>query len=262
MCRDCRKRYAGWAKLTVRERLARMRRKPRTGDGYHVALVMASGNRKTGRMPVSTTDMRSCPDACPFKNHGCYAEFGKVRMHWSVVPKRGTSWTRFCARILALPSGTLWRHNEAGDLPGRGDRLDGSALMRLVDANRGKRGFTFTHQPMLGNPRAGDRAWVRIANRNGFTINLSANNLRQADELAALDIGPVAVVLPSGAPDRLKTPQGRDVIVCLNETKQLTCLECQLCAVATRKAIVGFRAHGQAKAIVSELVTLRTRKSA
>jgi hypothetical protein len=102
---------------------------------------------------------------------------------------------------------------------------------------------------------------IYLANCEGFTINLSANSLRHADELAALKIAPVAVVVAEDAPAKFKTPEGRDVVVCLNETQRLTCLECQLCAVPTRKSIVGFRAHGQAKALVSQLVTLRLKKA-
>ncbi len=264
-CRDCRKRYSGWEKLSPRERLARMRKKPRTGNGYFVALVISSGNRKTGRMPVSMTDQKSCPTSCTFQNAGCYAEFGKTRSHWQTVPKRGKPFVHFLADVRALPPDQIWRHNEAGDLPGKGDYLDIPMLEALVAANAGRRGFTFTHKPVLpGIGQAGlksTRDAIYLANREGFTINLSANSLAHADELADLGIGPVAVVLDESAPDRLTTPAGRDVVVCLNETRGLTCLECQLCAVASRKSIVGFRAHGQAKAIVSGLVTLRLKKA-
>jgi hypothetical protein len=72
-----------------------MRKKPRNGNGYTVHLVASSANRKTGRMPVSTTDQLSCPDACMFKDAGCYAEFGKGRAHWQNVPKRGAPWAKF-----------------------------------------------------------------------------------------------------------------------------------------------------------------------
>lgn len=257
-CRDCRKHYQGWDRLSLKERLSRMRKKPRGGNGYTVHLVLDSRNRKTGRMPVSTTDQRSCPDACVFKDAGCYAEFGKMRAHWQKVPERGVRFSQFLQQVRALPPGIIWRHNEAGDLPGIGDRLDATAVKRLAIANDGRRGFTFTHKPMKLKSA---RQAVDFANRQGFTINLSANSLKHADELARLGIAPVAVVLPENSPDKLTTPEGRSVIVCLNETKRLTCLECQLCAVSTRKSIVGFRAHGQAKAIVTQLVTLRLKKA-
>jgi hypothetical protein len=162
-----------------------------------------------------------------------------------------------------------------GDLPGAGDAIDPIALSKLVLANKGKRGFTFSHCPVLtsraprGNQSHQERALWVVSNRRaiaravrgGFVINLSADNLEQADTLAALGIAPVTTVVPTDYPDTpTKTPGGRTVIVCLNETKGLTCAECRLCAVADRKSIVGFRAHGQSKAIVSEIV--RTKRTA
>lgn len=83
------------------------------------------------------------------------------------------------------------RHNQAGDLPGKGGEIDAEAL-QLVEANQGKRGFTYTHKPMT----AANMAAVKAANDSGFTVNLSANNLTHADELAALAIAPVVTVLP------------------------------------------------------------------
>ena len=255
-CQAGRDRYRGWETLNVAQRRARMKPKPRTGIGFMVTFVRRSGNRKTGPMPVSMTDMESCPTSCPLRDQGCYAEFGKLRFHWERVATRGMSWRAFCAEVSQLPSGTLWRHNESGDLPGRGDALALDALRQLVRANgrAGARGFTFTHKP-LRDPD--ERRAIRTANDEGFTINLSANSLAHADELADLRIGPVAVVLPSDAPMHLSTPAGRAVVTCLAETQGLTCSSCELCSKADRHSVVGFRAHGQAKAIVSDLVTLR-----
>lgn len=254
-CIECRNRYSGWENLSPAERLARMKPKPRPGIGFMAALVLDSKNRKLGGIPSSMTDMASCPPSCALRDKGCYAEFGKSRYHWErVAGVRGRSWSEFCEQVMGLPEGQLWRHNEAGDLPGRGDELDVRALDQLVRANRGRRGFTFTHKPLR---TARELAAIEKANAAGFTINLSADSLDHADERAELNIGPVAVVLPMNATPRVTTPAGRDVIVCLNQTRGLTCVECGLCAVPTRRSIVGFRAHGQAKELVSNLVQLR-----
>ena len=116
-----------WSSLTLKEQLALGRKSkiPRAGgDGYTVRLVYESPNRKTGPIPVSMTDMQSCPPSCSLRSMGCYAEHGHVAMHWRRVARIGEPWPVFCARIAALPPGTSWRHNEAGDLPGYGDTLD------------------------------------------------------------------------------------------------------------------------------------------
>lgn len=259
-CIECRDRYAGWQDLTLDERLARKAPRRETGNGYFVSLTMVSHNRKTGAMPVSMTDTMSCPDACVFRGQGCYAEESKLRLHWLTVPERGMAWPDFVATVRRFTRGTFWRHNEAGDLPGKGDPIDRVAFMALVTANQraGAHAFTFTHKPLR---TAADRAIIRKANASGFTVNLSADNLRDADRLADLACGPVAVVVPVDEHRRLRTPKGRHVVMCPNETHGLTCIECRLCAHPGRKAVVGFRAHGKAKQMVSQLVQLR-RKAA
>ena len=179
-----------------------------------------------------------------------------MRFWWEDTAKNGLTWSAFCATVAKLAVNTLWRHNEAGDLPGLGDDLDVSALQALVDANRGKRGFTFTHKPLRAEA---EREAIKKANASGFIINLSSTSLRDADRLADLEIGPVTVVLATDTPTTraTKTAGGRVVVICPAETVGLTCERCQLCAKPQRKSIVGFRAHGQGKYLIDELVLHR-----
>lgn len=72
-------------------------------------------------------------------------------------------------------------------------------LTRLAMANRGRRGFTYTHYP----PTPCNQAAILNANRLGFTVNLSAETLAQADAYADLGIAPVVVVLPQESPSPL-----------------------------------------------------------
>ena len=203
-------------------------------------LVTKSKNEKTGPIPVSMSTRDTCPAACAFRGSGCYAEQGHVAIHWRNVEKKGVSFDEFCAQVYQLPPGTLWRHNVAGDLPGRGNRIDVAKLRDLVDANEGKRGFTYTHKPMTPtNVKA-----VRSANRNGFTINLSANTLQQADTLRHHRL-PVVVVVDSGTTENIVTPAGQTVVICpATRYDHVTCATCQLCQRSDRKVVVGFPAHG------------------
>jgi hypothetical protein len=156
-------------------------------------------------------------------------------------------WDAFTSKIAALPAGTLWRHNQAGDLPGNGDTIDREALLDLVDANRGRRGFTYTHKPMADVRNQGA---VAVANRQGLTVNLSANTLEEADKLAALGIAPVVVVQDAdeGVRADTVTPGGRKVATCpATYRDDVTCASCGLCQRQDRKVIVGFPAHGYSK---------------
>lgn len=260
VCANCKVKRRQWRHFTIEEKRAhQLEQRPRTGNGYTVTINLRSNNTKTGKIPVSMTDQASCPPTCSFYGYGCYAEYAHIGWHWRNAAK-GLDWDAFCGVIAKLPAGTLWRHNEAGDLPGRGTVLDYAALHKLVVANRGKRGFTFTHKPLLN---VGEQFAVRKANRSGFTINLSADSLEHADRLMAMRIGPVAVVLPHNVMDHsFKTPAGHTVVVCPAETHDLQCKDCQLCAKADRKSIVGFRAHGQARTGVTQLVQLGRKSTA
>lgn len=217
-----------------------------------VLFTRVSANKKTGPIPVSMTTKESCPDSCPLKAGGCYASGGPVNLHWLRVTKGvvGVSWGEFVKLVQRLPLGTLWRHNQAGDLPGMNEELDAKALGELVKASKGKRGFTYTHKPVLDgqgmvNAMQANREAIAHANANGFTVNLSANSLTHADELASLGIAPVVTLLPSTQTRNTVTPNGRKVVICpATQREQVNCLTCKLCANASRSVIVGFPAHG------------------
>ena len=221
----------------------------------HYKFTRTTANSKTGPIPVTVTSSDSCPTACPLKGAGCYAELGMVGMHWRKVDK-GQHTGTFAAmvdEISRLPKGQLWRHNVAGDLSHKAEIIDPSDLQALTRANaRAKaRGFTYTHHD---TNRAENREAIAAANANGFTVNLSANNLQHADELAALNIGPVVTILPEGLPRSFKTPAGRHVITCpatYNDAVQ--CINCEICQKVDRRSIIGFPVHGARKAKASKV---------
>jgi hypothetical protein len=163
---------------------------------------------------------------------------------------RSLTWADFAKEIEGLEAGTLWRHNQAGDLPGERDAIDVVALAQLVAANEGKRGFTYTHKPLEGEHGESNAAAIKAANERGFTINVSADNLREADQLASANVAPVVVVLPADVHGNVKltTPEGRRVSVCpATYRDDVSCASCGLCQRRERKTIVGFPAHGASK---------------
>ena len=206
-------------------------------------LTLKSANAKTGPIHVSTSSNLTCPPSCPFKSNGCYASGGPLALHWAKVTAglRGLDWEEFCQAITSLPDGQLWRHNQAGDLPGAGEYIDASKLALLVGANKGRNGFTYTHKTgTQENLEA-----IRSANDNGFTVNLSANTLEHADRLSEENAGPVVCVLPSETKANLLTPAGRKVVICpATQREGVSCATCKLCSKGNRSVIIGFPAHG------------------
>jgi hypothetical protein len=160
-------------------------------------------------------------------------------MVWDKVGQRGASLSDVVARIAALPDGQLWRHNVAGDLPGEGETVDPVAPGEIVRANIGKRGFTYTHKKSLSAIE-----WAQHATRWGFTVNLSADDAGECDELADAGL-PLTCIVPMDTPEHSTTPAGRPIVVCPAQTRDgVTCATCGLCQRANRAVIVGFRAHG------------------
>lgn len=176
--------------------------------------------------------------------NGCYAESAPLAWHWAHVSDGRTGMTlkQVCAQVRKLPRHQLWRWAQAGDLPGDGTTIDKDDMALLVDANRARQGFGFSHY----DPRLPANAEALThANTNGFTVNLSADNLAEADEFVALGIAPVVVVLPIGTTKPLRTPAGNFVAVCPATVRDdMQCSNCGICANASRKAVIGFPAHG------------------
>jgi len=228
-----------------------------------VHLTLKSANVKTGPIPVSTTEQKSCPPKCPHKKT-CYAKQGPLALHWNKVSnkERGGVWNEFLNQVKQFEIGQLWRHNQAGDLPGAGNKIDKNKLLSLVAANSSSKaaGFTYTHKPVLGRDPIAleNKALVKLANKSGFTINLSADNLAQADKLMKLNIGPVVTLLPEDYADKSITPAGNTVIVCPAQTRDnVSCSSCKLCANVARAVIIGFKAHGSAKKAASKIFYLK-----
>jgi hypothetical protein len=117
----------------------------------------------------------------------------------------------------------------------------------LIKANKGRKGFTYTHYDILSNET--NKQAIKQANEQGFRINLSANNLDHADRLYDTGIAPVVTILPESAKtsDDITTPKGRKVVICpATYRDDVTCMSCGICS-KERKAIIGFPAHGVQK---------------
>lgn len=227
-------------------------------------ITRKSENPITGPIMVTTSPRVTCPLSCAFRKGRdspmagvCYAEHGALGGYvWTLLDRtpvgrsvmNGTrvyGFDELLYLIRSLSPRALWRHNVAGDLPSNNRAtIDRAALRAIVDANKGRRGFTFTHYDVLTN--LANHQAIEEANKNGFTINLSANSLEHADELADLRIAPVTVILPAGTERNTTTPKGRTVVICPTNTHGVTCAECGLCA-RQRSTIIGFPASGGLK---------------
>lgn len=219
---------------------------------YLVHLTPVSRNEKTGPIPVSTTDSSTCPPTCGlFKE--CYGKFGPLNIHWRRVDSGGANvitWAEFCDEVSRFRKLQLWRHNQAGDLPGDGKKIDADAMRDLVHANRGRRGFTFTHYPLTIH----NVCIIRASNVMGFTINISCDSVAQADQVTDDEPDlPLVAMLPSTEKRHsFYTPKGRKVVVCpATYRSEMNCSNCAICYESRKnRAIIGFPAHGTKKKVI------------
>jgi hypothetical protein len=219
------------------------------------AFTEASSNIKTGPIPTSTSDRATCWTGCPFYDKGCYAKSGPQNIHWNKVSagERGYEWQAFLSLIRKLQRGQLWRHNVSGDLPVVSDGvIDGDKVAQLVDANRGRKGYTYTHHPLTDS----NLGAIMYANAAGFTVNVSTESVEVADSIMSNHGIPAVAVVNSNKTDRFyRTESGRKVITCpATIHDNVTCKTCGLCQQADRQFVIAFPAHGNAKKTVNAIV--------
>lgn len=216
-----------------------------------VRFTKVSSNAKTGPIAVSMTESKSCPDSCQLKTNGCYAKTSFVGIQWRQLDNgtHGIEWDEFISQLSSLPYGSIFRHNVAGDLPHDNGNISPGKVLELVLALNRKTGFTYTHHDIIDN--ANNLSIVKSANKRGFTINASCDNLNQVDQVMALGI-PAATILPEGAGKKTITPNGNTVVTCpATYNDKVQCSNCgsgkPLCARSDRGYAIGFPVHGIGK---------------
>ena len=172
-------------------------------------------------------------------------------MHWAAVTegKRGHNLAEHLADLANLAPGIMVRLHQAGDFE------SAEHAPQFARVLGGRQAWTYSHHRAAGFLES-FRAINTLAAHNGagLTVNLSADNLPQADTLLQTGAGPVCAVVPSTyaetvKPADRKTPAGARVVVCPQQTGQVpNCKACgngrPLCARPSRDYVIGFLAHG------------------
>lgn len=222
---------------------------------FRFSFTLVSRNRKTGPIPVVRTSKNSCPDSCVLKNNGCYAEIGPTNMWWSKLNHKGLNEQELIESLYTIPIRSIWRMNEAGDLPHKNGNIDGNFLSQVVLANSARKasGFAYTHHDMSIE---WNRYCVKKANDCGFTINLSCESVEDAIEKQK--IAPVVVIVTEEFWQNSRNIRkiGNSFVVrCPAEyNENMNCAQCRICANNRRKSIVGFTAHGVNKRKVINII--------
>lgn len=227
--------------------------RPKVIDDLSFNLTRRSGNSKTGKIAITITSARTCPDRCPFMNE-CYPNVGPARYHWKSITNGRTAETQaipqtfesFIHSIGDLKDGTMIRFAVSGDLPGDGKKIFYRAAERMLAAADHLIGWTYTHYTetqkdlnQIGRLNKAVRA----------TVNLSANNDRDVDDLIARGVGPIVTIM-DGSKRTYTTAGGNRIVTCPASIKgsAINCKNCgngsPLCAKKDRDYVIGFPVHG------------------
>lgn len=206
---------------------------------------LSAGNSKTGAMLLVRSPRSTCPESCGLKGNGCYAENFPLALHWLKQDTVGVDFATVLYAVRTLPKKALWRLFEAGDFEPSSENpelISSQQVISLIAANNGKRGFGYTHYPVLPNLET-----LQLMNASGLTINVSADSFEQAEVYFSLGL-PTVVVVAENFPKDIVV-DGVRVVVCPNQStpSKPTCLQCQMCQKPDRDYVIGFRAHGTKK---------------
>lgn len=206
---------------------------------------LSAGNSKTGAMLLVRSPRSTCPESCGLKGNGCYAENFPLALHWLKQDTVGVDFATVLYAVRTLPKKALWRLFEAGDFEPSSENpelISSQQVISLLAANNGKRGFGYTHYPVLPNLET-----LQLMNASGLTINVSADSFEQAEVYFSLGL-PTVVVVAENFPKDIVV-DGVRVVVCPNQStpSKPTCLQCQMCQKPDRDYVIGFRAHGTKK---------------
>lgn len=239
-----------------------------------------SSNAKTGNIIQSYSSRSTCPEKCPLKGSGCYADGYYTSKLWDRCDNPEDK--RYVANSdqlkLALLEATiqhtngspkknsvLFRHNVAGDVAIEGTSvMDINRVKILADAVKyvntlfpdSLNGYTYTHCE-ISEYAAGI---IHEAASNGFLINASCETVSEVMQAKALGIN---TVITSVNPDETKKAlkaSGIPSVQCPAQTHAgRNCDECRLCS-RDRKTTIIFGVHGNASKKATKVIMIKNAK--
>ena len=244
-------------------------------------LIPESSNEKTGNIIQSYSHRSTCPNRCPLKGNGCYADSYHTSRQWDRCDdegdkryiRNGQDLTLDLMSAVAIHAkrggeSILFRHNVAGDIALHdSDEIDEERLNSIVEScnkvssilnNVNLMGYTYTHC----NPSIGNIKKVRDAQSKGFVVNFSCETIEEVKEVKFAGCNAVVTsVNPKETIKALKT-EGLKSLQCPAQTnKDMSCKKCKLCA-RNREAVVIFAVHGNGSNKAKKVIMLKTSKVA
>jgi len=212
-----------------------------------IKFISNSSNVKTGAISQTYSTSNTCPTRCPFKNNGCYAKSGHVRIHWNHADKgegKNVCKVNELKNLLeTVPCTKVIRHNVAGDIAKEGTSdIDEKLVKSLINAFKGHIVYAYTHC----TPNKRNITIAKEARKCNFIINFSCETKEAVEKCRANDVPAVLTVSTmSKATRRINNVTYAQCPATLHENIQ--CVNCGKCWKGDRKSVVVFPVHGAGK---------------
>ena len=243
-------------------------------------VIPKSANEKTGNIIQSYSARSTCPNRCPLKRNGCYADNYHTSRQWdrceNVADPRYVSNAKdltlslieaIAPRAKKGVTEVLFRHNVAGDIAQENSNIiDESRVNAIADACKSAgeitdvtvRGYTYTHCSIS----ARNAKIIREALAKGFVINYSCETV--VEVMKATGLGCEAVITSINPEDTIKNlkAEGIKAVQCPAQThNNVSCESCKLCS-RPRLTTVVFKIHGNGSNKARKVIMLKTEKVA
>lgn len=243
-------------------------------------VIPKSSNPKTGDIIQSYSARSTCPNRCPLKNNGCYADSYHTSRQWDRCNdeedkryiRNGHDLTLdlMSAVVIHAKKGEksiLFRHNVAGDIAiPDSDTIDGERLNTIVEScnkvssnlNINLMGYTYTHCSLtMQNFKK-----VKKAQDKGFTVNFSCETIEEVKKVKFAGCNAVVTSVNPHETIKALKAEGLKSVQCPAQTNEnMNCKKCKLCA-RDREAVVIFAVHGNGSNKARKVIMLKTEKVA
>lgn len=243
-------------------------------------LIPESSNPKTGNIIQSYSARSTCPNRCPLKGNGCYADSYHTSRQWDRCndeeDKRyianGHNLTLDLMSAVAIHAkrgekSILFRHNVAGDiaLPDS-DLIDDERLNTIVEScnkvssnlNINLMGYTYTHCSLTMQ----NFNKVKKAQSNGFVVNFSCETIEEVKKAKLAGCNAVMTSVNPEETVKALRAEGLKSVQCPAQTNEdMNCKRCKLC-VRNREAVVIFAVHGNGSNKAKKVIMLKNSKVA
>ncbi len=231
-----------------------------------VKIIEKTSNVKLGPISVTYASQASCPNSCPFKGNGCYAESGPV--YWSVTSKLNKSPETNVDKIAeeeakAIDTLSATRHLRIHVVGDSTTDKAAKAISKAATKYKKKakdnghdvKVYKYTH------------CWSDVKRSSfGKDISVLASCETANDIKKARSRGYAAAIVVDTFKDKkvYEIEGGERIIPCPSQTKDgTTCNDCRLCMDDERllkaKLTIAFESHGARKGTVKKkLISLNT----